>query len=409
VRNKRAVLLFDIEWFERVHLFKDVGMIPAYLSKLYNFESTIVFYDNERNHNLKNMEFGINLIRIKQNLLNKVLWLKNFVSPMTIYLIKNAKNIDVLMLFHLKKENYYYRVLYKLLNPTGKVYLKLDINLNGIEMFEILNKEEQTTLNIFKYKKGIDAYLRTIKRTIDFKRMKYELSKFDVVSVETKHALDRIRELTNNKLNHNLILATNGFPNESENEKYVKGFEEKDNIIITVGRIGTFEKNNEMFLKAIEKLQLKNWKVFLIGPIEDSFQKYIEEFYDKNPPLKDKVVLVGNINDKKTLYEWFARSKVFCLTSRSEGFPLVFPEAIFFGNYIISTKVGADEDITKGGTLGKSIEQDDLEALTKTLQGIIDNTNDISSKYNEIIKHSREHFVWDKVVGKIFSKLYGNL
>lgn len=104
MRNKRMVLLFDIEWFERVHLFKDVGMIPAYFSKLYNFESTIVFYDNERNHNLKNMECGINLIRLKKNLLNKVLWIRNFVSPITMYLIKNAKNIDVLMLFHLKKK-----------------------------------------------------------------------------------------------------------------------------------------------------------------------------------------------------------------------------------------------------------------------------------------------------------------
>ncbi|AGK55738.1 glycosyltransferase family 4 protein [Bacillus sp. 1NLA3E] len=409
MRNKRMVLLFDIEWFERVHLFKDVGMIPAYFSKLYNFESTIVFYDNERNHNLKNMECGINLIRLKKNLLNKVLWIRNFVSPITMYLIKNAKNIDVLMLFHLKKENYFYRLLYKFLNPKGKVYLKLDINLKGIEMFEILNKEEQTSLNIFKYKKGIEAYLRTIKRTIDFKRMKFELTKFEVVSVETKYALDRIQELTNNKLNHNLILATNGFPDEIENEKFVKGFEEKENIIMTVGRLGTFEKNNEMLLKSIEKLQLNNWKIFLIGPIEDNFRKYTQEFYNNNPTLKDKVVLVGNINDKNTLYEWYARSKVFCLTSRSEGFPLVFPEAIYFGNYIVSTKVGADEDITNYGTLGKSIDQDDIETLTNTFQEIIDNTNDISVKYNEIIKHSREHFVWDKVLEKIYSKLYGNL
>lgn len=162
-----------------------------------------------------------------------------------------------------------------------------------------------------------------------------------------------------------------------------------------------------MLLKSIEKLQLNNWKIFLIGPIEDNFRKYTQEFYNNNPTLKDKVVLVGNINDKNTLYEWYARSKVFCLTSRSEGFPLVFPEAIYFGNYIVSTKVGADEDITNYGTLGKSIDQDDIETLTNTFQEIIDNTNDISVKYNEIIKHSREHFVWDKVLEKYILNFMG--
>lgn len=408
MHRERLVLLFDIEWFERVHLFKDVGMIPAYFSKLYNFDSNIVFYSNERNNDLSKIERGINLIKIQKNLLNKVRWVRNLVSPMTIYLIKSAKDIDVLMLFHLKKENYYYRYFYKLFNPNGKIYLKLDINLKTIESLETLNKEEQTSLNIFKYKNGFVAYLKTLKRKIDFKRMKFELSKFDAVSVETQYALDRVRTLMGNSLDHNLFLATNGFPMENESSEYVKKFKEKENIIITVGRLGTVEKNTEMFLKAIEKLKLRDWKIFLLGSIEEAFNNNIQEFYKKNPILKDKVKFAGNINDKKELYEWYARSKVFCLTSRSEGFPLVFPEAIFFGDYVVSTKIGADEDITKGGTLGKRIDIDDVDTLSNTLQEIIDNTNDISTKYKDIIKYSRENFVWDKILEKIYSKLYVN-
>jgi glycosyltransferase involved in cell wall biosynthesis len=407
MHKEKLVLLFDIEWFERVHLYKDVGMIPAYFIKMYNFDSDIVFYDNVRNHDLEKIEQGINLIKIKKNFLNKVKWLRNVFSPMTIYLMKNAKNIDVLMLFHLKKENYYYRFLYKLFNPSGKIYLKLDINLKTIESLEILNKEEQTSLNIFNYKKGFVAYLKTLKRKIDFKRMKFELAKFEVISVETKYALDRVQALMGSRLDQNLILAPNGFPNDSESSKYVKDFKEKENIIITVGRLGTVEKNTEMFLKAIEKLKLKDWKIFLIGSIEENFRDYIQEFYKNNPTLKDNVIFAGNINDKKILYDWYAKSKVFCLTSISEGFPLVFPEAIFFGDYIVSTKIGADEDITKGGVLGKRIDLDDIVTLTTTLQEIIDNENDISKKYNDIIKHSRENFVWDSVIEKIYSKLYG--
>jgi GalNAc-alpha-(1->4)-GalNAc-alpha-(1->3)-diNAcBac-PP-undecaprenol alpha-1,4-N-acetyl-D-galactosaminyltransferase len=408
MHKERMVLLFDIEWFERVHLFKDVGMIPSYFNKLYNIDSTIVFYENERNHTLNNIECGINLIKIKNNFLSKVRILKNFVSPITLYLIKNARNIDVLMLFHLKKENYYYRFLYKLFNPNGKIYLKLDINLKTIESLEILNDEEQKSLNIFKYKNGIVSYLRTLKRKVDFKRMKIELSKFDVLSVETKYSQDKLKVLLKNRINHNLILVPNGFPDEIESSKLVKEFNEKENIVLTVGRIGTVEKNNEMLLKAAEKLRFNDWKIYLAGPIEDNFKIYIQEFYENNPKLKDKVIFIGNITDKRTLYEWYARSKVFCLTSRTEGFPLVFPEAIYFGNYIVTTKIGADEDITNNGVLGKRINVEDAKELANTLQEIFDNANDISNKFNEIIKHSRENYVWDKILEKLYLKLYEN-
>ncbi|WP_066315244.1 glycosyltransferase family 4 protein [Bacillus sp. FJAT-29814] len=408
MHKERLVLLFDIEWFERVHLFKDVGMIPAYFSKLYDFDSTIVFYEHEKNHALKQKECDINLIRIKKNGANKVKWLRNFVSPMSLYLIRNAKNIDVLMLFHLKKENYYYRFLYKIFNPKGKVYLKLDKDETGVKGLEKYKKEEQKSLNVFNYKDGFVAYLKTIKRKISLKRIQNELSKFELISVETKNAYDRLRKVFGNKVSENFILIPNGFPDENESLEYVKDFKDKENIIITVGRIGTEQKNNEMLLKAAERLRFNDWKIYFIGPIEKHFEKYIHDFYNHNPELKDKVIFTGNVNEKSKLYEWYARSKVFCLTSRYEGFPLVFPEAIYFGDYIVSTKVGADEDITKGGVLGKRINQDDIDSLAKTLQDIIDNKIDIGKKYDEVVNFSRENFVWDKILEKIYYKLYLN-
>lgn len=406
--NKRFVLLFDIEWFERVHLFKDVGMIPAYFKKIYDFDSTIIFYDNEKNRSLMKEECGINLIRIKQNFMNRVKWFRYFLSPMALYIIKNAKNIDTLMMFHLKEENFYYRLLYKLFNPNGKVYLKLDIDKFGIEMFETLKKEEQTSLNFFKYKDGFVSYLKTIKRKIRFKRIKNELSKIDVISAETKNAYNRIHATLEKNINQKFILIPNGFPDEKESSAYVKEFNEKENIILTVGRIGSFQKNSEMFLEAIKNLQLKDWKIYFIGPIEENFKKHIQEFYENNSAFKENVIFVGNINEKTKLYEWYARSKVFCLTSRYEGFPLVFPEAIYFGDYVVSTKFGADEDITKDGVLGKRIDQDDITGLTNAFQEIIDNPNELGAKYQEIMKYSRGNFVWDKILERIYSKLYEN-
>src|SRR5690606_17243301 len=44
-------------------------------------------------------------------------------------------------------------------------------------------------------------------------------------------------------------------------------FKGKENIIITVGRIGTYQKNNQMMLEALSGLNLQDWKIYFIGPI----------------------------------------------------------------------------------------------------------------------------------------------
>ena len=145
-----------------------------------------------------------------------------------------------------------------------------------------------------------------------------------------------------------------------------------------------------MLLEAIKEIDLKDWRVIFIGPIETNFKNIIENFYKDNPLLIDKVKFIGNINDKSKLFEWYNRSKVFCLTSRSEGFPLVFPEAIYFGNY---------------GDLGKIIEQDDIDSLAAELQKIINGQNDIGNKYQDIIEYSRDNFMWDKIVRRLYESL----
>lgn len=76
-------------------------------------------------------------------------------------------------------------------------------------------------------------------------------------------------------------------------------YKEKENLIISVGRFGSYQKNTDMMLDAFEKIDLKNWKVRLIGPITDSFatntvSKYterIEAFYKKRPDLRKKLSL----------------------------------------------------------------------------------------------------------------------
>lgn len=68
------------------------------------------------------------------------------------------------------------------------------------------------------------------------------------------------------------------------------------------------------------------------------------------------MILVGNISNRELLYDYYNRAKVFILTSRWEGFAIVYPEALRFGNYIITTDVGGARDIAENTKLGSIIE-----------------------------------------------------
>lgn len=58
--------------------------------------------------------------------------------------------------------------------------------------------------------------------------------------------------------------------------------------MITVGRIGTEQKNNEMLLKVIDKIDLKDWKIYIIGPYTEQFKRYYDDFIKSNPDKKVK-------------------------------------------------------------------------------------------------------------------------
>ena len=77
----------------------------------------------------------------------------------------------------------------------------------------------------------------------------------------------------------------------------------------------------------INDLDLKNWKVYLIGPIHPDFQIKIDTFYQQYPDKKNQVIFTGAIYNKKELWSYYNKAKVFVLTSRWESYALVLNEA----------------------------------------------------------------------------------
>ena len=98
------------------------------------------------------------------------------------------------------------------------------------------------------------------------------------------------------------IYLPNGYDNLFVEKNFkIKEFKEKENIILTVGRLGTKEKNTELLLESLKEIDLNDWKVILIGSEIEELLKYKEKYFKENPKLKEKIIFTGEIKDKSII------------------------------------------------------------------------------------------------------------
>ena len=364
---------------ENFHLVKDVGQLPYFMYKTEGYDATLISYQNNVEYPLINNEVdGLKLNFIP----NKGRFLY-FELGVLYYLLNHSKSIAVLNLFHFKKDHILYLLIYKLVNPKGKAYIKLDMDILFFKNYNAFLFSNYRIKNLIL--KALTSWI-------------FKLT--DLFSVETDQAKDYLLNVYP-ELHNKLICIPNGVDNlYLDKEIPIKAFQEKENIILTVGRIGTEQKNTELLLDALKITDLKDWKVYILGPIEESFKKYIADFYKEYPQLENKVIFTGNITDRKELFDWYNRAKVFCLSSRYEGFPIAFPEALYFGNYLISSPVSSAEHITSKGKYG-TVAKADAHEFSNALQNSIEPGFLSSQRYEEIRRFSKDNFTWPGIVKKL--------
>lgn len=348
MEKKKLVLFYDN--LRNVHLGKDVFLAPYYMGKQLNCEVSIVYLKCEES--LPASWRGVSLIPIGGY---KWRWVN--VLMYYLYLIKNARGIDYMMRFHLKRHTHLLVILYKWLNFKGKTYVKSDIDPWDIPA---------------DFKMGIigKTLISAFNRSLD------------VISCESQLSYQRMSMSSSPFYNYGkkLKIMANGFDEEDflTMNIRVKPYSEKENIMLTVGRLGTYQKNTEMFLGAIEKIDLKDWKVYLVGSLEKGFEEVKNLYMKKHPEWSDKVLWTGMVTNRKELYELFNKSKVFVLPSRFESYGIVYTEAQRFNNYIISTPVGAVYDIIDNGKYGEIVEIEDVAGMAKAIENVVTGQTNVS-------------------------------
>lgn len=378
---KTFVTIFPI--CTNVHLTKDVGQIPYFLKLKHNYQSKIVCYKNEESYPSLNTEAnGLELEFIEKK--GQISFLEKSVLK---YIYKNAKSIDILNLYSFSKFTFIYGILYKIINPNGILFLKID----GY------NQTFSTHKNVRHSQNPIKNFLFHLLETIFLKKVDLMVME-NTVGVELvkakfpKHA---------QKVKHLPVGVNDDFLSKEFNTNF-KSFQEKENIILTVGRIGSEVKNHKMLLRAISKVNLRDWKLVFVGKVTDEFESYYKNWLKANPNYQHSIVFTGEIISRTELYNWYNKSKIFCMTSWNESFCCSLAESIYFGNYPIGTDgIVSMNDLTNHEKLGSIIKADDDIALSEKIQTLIDHPEIIENNFQDIISHSHKNFVWTEITAKL--------
>jgi len=175
--------------------------------------------------------------------------------------------------------------------------------------------------------------------------------------------------------------------------------QEKKNQIIALGRL-VREKRYDRLMYIMSRLKNQTWKLVIVG--EGPFRGYIENLIDQYK-LNDRVVLLGR---KTNVDKYLAESKIFVMTSDSEGFPNALCEGMAHGLACISIDcVAGPSDIIDNGNNGILIKDEDLEGFAQELDDLICDENKRNSLGKEAEK-IRDRLDGNRIFAEYFDFIY---
>lgn len=353
---------------ENVHLMKDIGQIPFCLKRDFGYNAFVATYRNGEYPYLLNEVKGLELQFVKKTVFGSII---DGIS----FLIKRRNDIDILNVYHLNLSTFFWILFFKMVSGRKAItYLKLDANY----------------LEISKIKqKNIRAIIKRI-----------AINSADIVSCESTAIQAALQKYCKNPI----IYIPNGYLEMRKEEKI---YQKKENIFLTVGRLGTYAKATEILVDAFLQSDFESdWKLVLIGTMTKEFEMWLEKRLQSYPEAKKNILILGNIENKECLQEWYRKAKIFVLPSRYEGFPLVLIEALMNGCYIITTNVVlAAQDLLCNDGMGRFVMVDSQEELADALI----NASRLQMNWDEnaihIEKEIGDKFLWRNILKNLDSSI----
>lgn len=335
---------------------KDVILIPYYLGKWLKVSSELYYgrstakaplTDSFRNVSLHCIDADEGSIK--------------YITMIFYTIWSNAKVIEYLVTFHLSLQIILLTFFLKIRNKKAKVWVLGDLNRNTAEKLACHEFVFSGGIKGIIKKKIINKFFNTV----------------DIFSLETTEYYTLFKPIFEKHKWNCLTLFPCGW--DEDNLHSSRDLSQKEDVILSCARFGTHQKNTEMLLEGLAMTDLKDWKVYLVGPITSGFNfsdnnkflNYLEDFYKKYPKLKDKIIFTGPIFDTKKLFSFFKRAKIFIMTSRYEGFANVFSQARWNKCFILSTDVGGAKDMSDFWQYGRLLVQESPSCLSHELALLI--------------------------------------
>ena len=316
-KNNRVIFCTLFPNFSDVHMVKDVGMIPKIMSEM-GYESWV-----------------FSRVKIDSSEV-KIIKFKNIFELLAVF-ARKCSVIDVLNLYHLDLLNFFFIHLYRFYNKKGIVYLKLDMDYVN-----------------YQHLKNNIWIKKIIKKNI--------INSSNIVSVESRKIEECMKKLMPQK---KFIFVPDGVNIEKKNIK-------RENVILTVGRLGTEQKNTEMLVEAFSELDFPDWRLCLVGKMEDDFKLWLNEYIGDNHKLRCRIEVLDNISDRDYLAEIYCKAHIFVLPSRWESFGIAMAEALRCGDYVLTThEVPAAYDYILNEKIGKILNNVDKNVLREEISETI--------------------------------------
>lgn len=380
--NKSIVTFFP--FYQDFHFYKDPGQIP-YRFYREGYRATIACFSSD-----EPLPVTESFIKVKR--ISPLFGSKGRSTGLIWFLLLNSRRIDILNLFHFTWLSLLAARVYKLFNRRGFVYIKMD-NCSGSGRYlweDILE--------------GKLAGRPRAERCKGWLIRKVFVRSVDLWSIEDEQSR-RIYEEKYPVFKGKLITVYNGHCADLLNAPGPLEFEEKDDIILNAGRLGSHQKATEILLEAFVTVAKKtDYQLHLAGEMDPGFTDWYNNFLSANPGLETRVVCHGPVKSGE-LYDLYNRSKILCMPSRYEGLAIVFCEAMFFRNAVVTTPNVSVSELLTEESAGVIVNKDDTPALAQALTELTAQPQVAKTLGQNAGRVAREKFDWTRIVQALISEI----
>lgn len=350
---------------------KDTVQTPASMARFYGYDGRFVTYKNG-DYEIQKKKYAPEVTIQYLKRLGKHTELLDEL----IYICRHAAEIDLLHMFHMNIGHLICLNIFKILNPRGITYLRLDIDYPALSSHNRLSKWKKAIIRFLH--KGVDII--SAESDITCKIYKNIFGIKPVYIPACYIDVDSIKDEKYSTVQENTMDSC------------------KEKIIMTAGRLGTKQKATEVLLEAFAKTKRTDeWRLILAGSRTESLEKWLQDFYARFPDIYNKIEFTGNITDKKELYNLMKKASIFAMPSRWGGSEIATVEALVQGDYLLlSDQIPPYEEYTDHGRFGKKISVDDIQAWSDAIDDAVEI---IENGYNfiEQYEYGKKTFSWRRI------------